>query len=162
MVLPGLVETPLFPDAQCGVDGRLAVRILSPGVPGGYFHDQVGGLALAGDDVGVVAVVEVRTGVEGDEHVGEDALAGGGVRLGYDEHLSRDDSGFLVAGVLTRWCMLPVRPKCLALVMSSCFLSGMSVRGDRLLLRGHIRPLGLVDLVCGFYRDLPDGVSDAV
>ena len=100
MELAVLIEPPVLGYSQCRVPGRLVLHVLSAGSPRGYLQDQVGRFALPGDDVSVVLAVEGRVGVERDEHVGGDSLAGRRARFGDDVSFSGDNGGAGVAQVL--------------------------------------------------------------
>ena len=77
----GLVEPPVFRDAQVGIPGALVPGILLASALRGYLHYEVGWLALLGDDVAVAVLVGLRVGVECDQQVGESPVRRRGARF---------------------------------------------------------------------------------
>ena len=100
MELSGLVESPVLGDSQGGVAGPLLYRVPPAGAPGGYLHDEVGGLALDGYDIPVAVPVGLRVSFECYEQVRGHPLRSRGSRLTGDVPLAGDDSSLGVAQVL--------------------------------------------------------------
>ena len=86
--------------AQAGVACSLLFNVLSSSAPGCYLHDEIGGLALHGDDVPVVVLVCLWVGVEGYEQVWGYPIRRRGALLPGQVPLASDDGGFGVAEVL--------------------------------------------------------------
>ena len=100
MEVPGLVEPPVFGDAQGGVGWPFLLHVSLAGAAGGYLQDEVGRLSLLGDDVAVAVPVGLQVGVEGDKQVRGHPVFRWGPRFPGDVPLAGDDGGVGVAEVL--------------------------------------------------------------
>ena len=100
MEVPGLVEPPVFGDAQAGVGRPLVHHIVLARAAGSYLHHEVGRLALLRDDVAVAVPVGLHVGVEGDEQVRIHPVRRRSARLQGDVPFAGHQGGLGVAKVL--------------------------------------------------------------
>ena len=96
---PVRVKEPVFGDAEVGVVAPLVGLVVGGGGVGGYFQDEVGGLALFRNGVALLPADEGAADAEGDEEVGDADAGAAGLDAPVEGHFAQDDGGFGVAEV---------------------------------------------------------------